>query len=394
MTSTFYPPYHLGGDAVHVEYLAKELVKKGHEVHIFHSLDAYFIKRRQFPEKSETDGVFLHTFKTCLGVSPYATYLLGNSPSVIKEFGVLTRELKPEVVHHHNISLLGYSVLRKYGEYLNLYTAHDYWLICQQSNLLKNKSETCNDGSCVLCSQIYRKPPQLWRLLGGFKKALSSIDLIIAPSDYVRRRLSERINARFITIPNFAPFPPSVLPTLDLEDYFLYVGVLERHKGIQNLLETFKEISKVSDARLVIVGDGNLKNYVKSFIESNSLSNSILYLGSIRKTYLYALYREAKALIVPSIWPENAPLVTLEALSMGTPVIASNVGGMPEIINQVDPNLVFEDQAGLKKLISSFSKKEFSSEKIKEIYEQNFSPAAYVSRYMRTISKSEEACTR
>ena len=45
MTCSFYPPYHVGGDATHVEYLAKELAKRGHEVHVFHSLDAYKIKR-------------------------------------------------------------------------------------------------------------------------------------------------------------------------------------------------------------------------------------------------------------------------------------------------------------------------------------------------------------
>jgi glycosyltransferase involved in cell wall biosynthesis len=46
MTTTFYPPYHIGGDAVHVRILAEELVKKGHEVHIIHLLDSYYLKKK------------------------------------------------------------------------------------------------------------------------------------------------------------------------------------------------------------------------------------------------------------------------------------------------------------------------------------------------------------
>lgn len=384
MTSTFYPPYHLGGDAVHVEYLAKELVKMGHEVHVFHSLDAYFVKRRQFPEKCESDGVFLHTFKTRIGVSPYIAYLLGNSPLIAKKFGLLTKELKPEVVHHHNISLLGYDVLNKLGSYVNLLTAHDMWLICQQNHIPKSRA-TCNDSSCSLCAIKHGRPPQFWRYFSGFKKAVRSIDLLIAPSDFLRRRLDQSINVKSMTLANFAPFPPGRIPKSLFSNYFLFVGKLEESKGIMNLLEVFARIRKKADARLLIVGEGSLRGRIEQFIRTKSLNGAVSYVGFARGNKLYSLYSGAHALIIPSVSPENSPLVALEALSVGTPVIASDMGGLSEIVSKVDQGLIFNDLTELEGILTNFSGNRFPRGMVKKVYDVNFSPPAYTSRYLEAI---------
>lgn len=135
-TSSFYPPYHLGGDAKHVQYLAEELVRKGHEVHVLHSIDAYRMKRRsQLPKRTISEGVITHPVITRLSLTPYEAYMLGNSRTIGKQFQTLVKQLKPDVVHHHNIALLGYNLLRKLGNYENLYTAHDLWLICPENDL-------------------------------------------------------------------------------------------------------------------------------------------------------------------------------------------------------------------------------------------------------------------
>jgi glycosyltransferase involved in cell wall biosynthesis len=384
MTSTFYPPYHLGGDAVHVEYLAKELAKRGHEVHVFHSLDAYFVKTRKFPEAGESDGVFLHTFKTCLRASPYTAYLLGNSPSITKRFGILTEELKPEVVHHHNISLLGYGVLGKRGPYANLYTAHDVWLICQANHILGN-GFMCKDSSCSLCAIEHGKPPQLWRNCNGFKRAVQSIDLLIAPSNYIRKRLSQNINVKAMTLTNFAPFPPNDISKSPYSNYFLFVGRLEQSKGIMNLLEVFARIRKKTDARLLIVGEGSLKDRIEHFTRGNSLDGLVSCVGFAHGNSLYSLYGGARALIIPSVEAENSPLVALEALSMGTPVIASDVGGLSEIVSKVDRGLIFNGSAELENILTNFSEDKFPRRRIKEVYDMNFSPAIYVDRYLKAI---------
>src|SRR5665647_1934724 len=102
MTSTFYPPYHLGGDATHVKYLAEELAKIGHEVHVFYNKDAYIVKRRNLPRITESQGVFTHEFESPSNLSPYLAYLFGSVPSINRKFKALVKEIRPDVVHYHN----------------------------------------------------------------------------------------------------------------------------------------------------------------------------------------------------------------------------------------------------------------------------------------------------
>ena len=389
-STSFYPPYHLGGDAIHVKYLAEELAKKGHEVHVLCSLDAYQIKRKNFDvlkQESDKRNIFVHRIKSPLnGIDPLIVYILGRSLYVQKRFSLVLKKVFPNVVHHHNISLLGYSILEKKNSYLSLYTAHDYWLICQTNNLLRNGSKICDKKQCYSCAVGSKRFPQLWRHLKGFKKAIRSIDLLISPSDFVRRRLLQEIEVKSLTLPNFAPNPPACISPTGFSDYFLFVGMLEKHKGILNLLNLFKESRHEISARLVIAGGGGLSNYIRDFIKKYSLGDKILFLGFVDNKKLYSLYSNALALIVPSIWPENAPLVSLEALSVGTPVIASNIGGLPEIIRKIDTGLIFNDLSALKDKLQNFSKEAFSPSKIRKIYEQNFSAKAYVNNYLRIIS--------
>lgn len=382
-TTSFYPPFHLGGDAVHVKYLAEELAKIGHEVHVFHSLDAYRLKRKNPLHEVEHDGVYTHQIRTPFNSSAYAAYILGNSSSVTRKFRTLVEEIKPDVVHHHNISLLGYNILKKQRDYLNLYTAHDYWLICQQSNLLKNGSEVCESASCFLCSLRYGRPTQLWRYGREFEEAIGEIDFLIAPSNYIKNRVLQKIHVKAVTIPNFVPKPAEKIYPSGFSNFFFYASVLENHKGILSLVNLFKEHEV--DAKLVIVGRGSLEYKIKETVKRYRLENKIVLLGWVDNCLLYRLLNDANALILPSIWPENSPLITLEALSVGTPVIVSNNGGLPEIIGKVDRKLIFDKLDRLKEIIINFSKKEFSSQKIKYIYEQNFSPYAYFNKYIETI---------
>jgi len=382
MTSTFYPPYHLGGDAVHVKYLAEELVKRGHEVHVLHSLDAYRVKRKSLREKAEINGVHIHTIKTRFNLSSYMAYVFGNFSPILRKFEELVKEVKPDVVHNHNISLLGYGLLKKRGNYLNLYTAHDYWLICQQNNLLKNGSEICDDGSCFLCSLRCGKPPQLWRHGKEFRESVENIDILIAPSNYVKNKISEKFNVKVVTIPNFVPEPPNHIEPSGFSNFFLYAGVLEKHKGIINLINVYKEISGEIDAKLLIVGTGSLRDKIKRTIKRNGLETKIALLGWIDHSLLYQLLKDANALIMPSLGPENCPLIALEALSLGTPIVASTKGGLPEII---DKGLIYNTTDELKQILLNFDKSKYPFYTVKNIYKKYYSPEAYLGKYFDLI---------
>jgi glycosyltransferase involved in cell wall biosynthesis len=386
MTSIFYPPYHLGGDALHVKYLAEELVKRGHDVHVLHSLDAYGVKRKMLPRMIEPSGVHLHVIKTRLNFSSYEAYVFGKSPAIIKAFEALVKETRPDVVHHHNISLLGYDVLKKVGDYLSIYTAHDFWLICQNSVLLKNGRKLCGDKKCLHCALSSGRLPQVWRRSSSFAEGIREIDFLVAPSQYMKTRLLKEVGfPRVAVIPNFVPQPPDKTSgSSELSDFFLFAGRLERCKGILELLDSYEGV----DSKLVVVGEGPLMSEIGEVLNAKRLNSRVSFLGYVDRGLLYQLLADANALIMPSVWPENCPLVALEALSVGTPVISSNRGGLPEIVSKIDKDLVYDNPRELRRILSGFDSTKYSTHAVRAMYEQYYSPEAFMRKYFNLVDGS------
>lgn len=391
-TSSFYPPYHLGGDANHVRYLAEELARLGNEVHVIHSLDAYRVKRKDFPQGYESRGVVVHAIETRFSRSAYEAYVLGASHRVTDCFRATIREVKPDIVHHHNISLLGFKILERYGDYVNLYTAHDYWLICPQSNMLRN-GQVCDKVSCGFCGCSFRRPPQFWRYGSGFKNAISQIDTLIAPSNYLRDRITREVPVSAVTIPNFVPKPPAQISSSGFSKFLMYAGMLEKHKGVLALLKAYREIAKQTDVKLVIVGDGMLRQKLREVVKQYDLSDNVYLMGWVERDLFYALLKDSVALVIPSIWPENAPLVALEALSLGTPVVASNLGGLPEIVSHLDPQLVFswKREGDFARAISyCLSNNNRLGQKARQVYLERYTAESYVSSYLALLRRMTE----
>ena len=133
-------------------------------------------------------------------------------------------------------------------------------------------------------------------------------------------------SSRFILKYNFLAKEMNDAPVNDeRQEYFLFIGRLTEEKGIDVLLNCFKQSSQ----KLLIVGNGKLKDEV---IESSKRNKNIEFLGFKEKAEILHYLSNAKALIFPSIWYEGMPLTIVESFSVGTPVIASNLGAMGEII--------------------------------------------------------------
>lgn len=372
MTTSFYPPYHVGGDAIHVKYLAEALVKEGHEVHVLFSIDAYNFKRKEKKEVTNWNGVKVHILKSPLGkLEPVLNYCFGSQRYTYNHFKKLIETEKFDVVHHHNISLLGYDILKKIGNYKNIYTAHDYWLICHRYDLLKNEGKICDNKTCFSCCVKNMKPYQFFRNFAKFKESINDMDLVIAPSKFMKSKLDKEIK-KVKVIYNFVPNPGNV-KSYPEKDYFLYAGVLEKHKGILPLIEVFKELK---DKKLLIVGKGNLEEEIKDSIKG---SDNITFLGFKNHDELFPIIKSANALIIPSQWAENMPLIAIESLTLGTPVIGSNLGGIHEIIEKIDEKLIFKDFNELKKIILEF--KENNKNKLIGIFEDNFSVSNFIKIY-------------
>ncbi len=396
-TSSFFPPYHIGGDAVHVSYLADELAKRGNEVHVLHSLDAYRIKKGKAELRAKSNDIHIHSVETPFRVGALASYLLGSFPSVNRRFYDLIKEVKPHVVHHHNISLLGYDILKKRGHYLNLYTAHDYWLFCQQNNLMKFGRSVCKKKNCTACSFAIWRPRQIWRNLPAFRQALKEVDCVIAPSNFMLKTLEREFPFLGMRhIPNFAPRTKMDFGAdTDTEaPYFVYVGVLENHKGIIPFLNRFARWASNRNVGITIIGTGSLEHQISKLAHETKMNEKIKMLGRLPLSSVLRHFFGAIALVMPSTSPENAPLVALEALSVGSPVLSSDVGGLPEITGRVDSRLLFSwnDPAGLEATLDfAFENRLALRASAKKAYDIYFSDEKYVNAYEELIHNSLES---
>ncbi len=386
MVTTFYPPYHIGGDAVHVRHLAEALAERGHDVHVEFAPAAFRLKGGVVPDAIEdSDGpIQLHTVPSPLGkMQPIASYLLGRSRSVTQFHSRLVGDIKPDVVHYHNISLLGLGVLSGPRADNTFYTSHDYWIRCPRNDLFKYSRYPCEVPTCVRCGLVSLRPPQLWRSGEGWK-GFSRLDSAIAPSAFMKSAIEQELTCPVVEIPNLAPDPNPQGRISEPGDYYLFVGVHESHKGI---LELASAAARSDGLSFIFVGRGRQLGRLQK-MRSEGLIN-IEARGWLEPTELAPLYRGARGLIVPSLSHENSPLAGIEALSWGTPLLVSQRGGLEELIHGRKAGISFEPHvAGILSAIEQFEDKGLYRglrQQARLVYETYHHPARYLERYMPLI---------
>src|SRR2546422_1045149 len=256
MTAAFYPPYHLGGDANHVRYLAEALAAQGHEVHVEYSPAALALKRgRPDLDDAGDGGVIRHPIKAATGrFQPLSAWIFGAPPSVRRHHRQLVDEVRPDIIHYHNLSLLGLDLINVPSAALKMYTAHDYWVRCPRNDLFKFNQRLCEKPTCLTCLTISGKPPQLWRYLPSGLTPFDALDVAIAPSDFLRGMIAPYLRAPVVHIPNFAPDPNHSGQASSPGDYYLDVGRLEFYKGIPELASAASEYR--GPRRVAVVGKG------------------------------------------------------------------------------------------------------------------------------------------
>lgn len=394
--STFYPPYHLGGDATHVENLANTLSKIGHEVHVVHILDSYNFKKGNTEVKCKTEievnDVTIHRLKSSFGnLSLFKAYILNSSNYYFKKSNEIVKKINPDIIHHHNIAGFGPSILKFKPIEKKIYTAHDYWLVCQNSGLIKPEGSSCQGPEgCFYCQIRHKRPYQLWRGSKKVHKSIASINSIIAPSNYMEKCLTDLgIECKIVVIPNFVMKPVTPFIPIEKRTHILFVGVLNEHKGILDLLSNYSNIYKKNGIKLHIVGTGPLEKTIVEYVSTNGMGDMIQLLGKLPNQELSYQYSTALAVIIPSKWPENNPMVALEALSHGTPVIGKSVGGIPEIINILDSRLLYNTNDGLSDAIKVIRDEQTHFQKAIQLFNSTYSQSAYMNKYYDLINEND-----
>ena len=260
----------------------------------------------------------------------------------------LIRDTKPDVAHLHNIyhqispSIL--SVLKKYQIPIIL-TAHDYKLVCPSYHL-NPRGTKCPKNIFWHALKCVWKRDYKDSVLGSLGVALEwlfykvlrvyerSVDMVLAPSLYVYKNFIDYgwPKDKIKILPNFTDIAP-IETEKPIGDYVLYVGALSFEKGTGLLIETIKALPQV---KFVVVGEGSLPLPV--------LPN-LTVVGPKSRDELLDLYRNAALLYLPSIVPESFGLVVLEAALQKLPAVASNLGAIPEIIEDNKTGRLFDPNA-------------------------------------------------
>ena len=395
MITTFYPPYNFGGDGIFVHQLSNELALRGHRVDVIHCIDAYRLlsSRQPIAGYDNHPNVTVHGLKSPFGfVSPLATQQTGFP------FFKSTRirqilEKSFDVIHYHNISLIGGPKILEYGSGIKLYTMHEFWLVCPTHTLFRFNRAPCTRPHCFACGLTYKRPPQWWRHLGLMETAVRHVDAFIAPSGFSKKTHHLMgLDAPIVHVPLFissSDHGPPQSEQLEAEaserPYFLFVGRLEKLKGLQTLIPAFQRYRK---ADLLIAGTGNYESPLRHLA---ARADNVRFLGHVSGQRLQSLYRRTVALIVPSICYDVAPLVAIEAFRERTPTIVRNIGGLPEIIQESGGGFIYDTEEQLFGAMDTLLQDPLCRRDLGlngyNAYREKWTPEAHLKRYFGLIDK-------
>lgn len=339
--------YLRGGSETYFFSLNSMLAEKGHEIIPFSMKDSrnvstpyeeYFIDNINYNKAD-----FLKNLRNAFS----AIYSF-NAKTKIKR---LLNDTKPDLAHFHLFQhQLSPSILKAVHDFglpiVN--TVHDLKPLCPNYKML-NKGAICEkckrhkyfhcvsnkcikgsfSGSMTACLEAYLN----W-IIGSYK----NIDAFIAPSNFLRNKFIEYGYSpeKLFYIPNYVK-SELFEPCYSSGNYFIFFGRLIEEKGIETLIKAMRQV-KGTD--LYIIGDGPLKDSLNTLINNYGLTN-VKIIGHQTGRALKDLIENCKFSIMPSEWYENSPFAVLESMACGKPVIASDIGGLPEIVDNNRTGLLF-----------------------------------------------------
>ncbi len=395
--------FYLKGGAETVFFNTIDLLEeKGHKVIPFclksiknrpSTYDKYFVN---YPELSESSTL------TKIKKTPAFLY---NKESARKLEALILKE-KPDIAHIHllfnGISVSILPILKKYKIPV-IMTAHDYRLICPAYTFTNGKQELCEKCKdskqywrCITnkCSKGNLANSILLSLDSYFRESLfppaKLINKFIFVSKFSQNKHIEanEVYAKKSThLYNFTPIEKEKY--IVKEKYLLYFGRISEEKGISTLIKAMRAFP---DIHLKIVGTGPLLQEL-----NKDKAENISFLGFKEGLELKNLISKAAFVVVPSEWYENNPLTIIESMTLGTPVIGSDIGGIPELINRnitgylFSPGSINELTEAIKCAINlNTAEYQQMVEATQEYASNNFSKEAHYSRLMEIYKSTIE----
>jgi glycosyltransferase involved in cell wall biosynthesis len=259
-------------------------------------------------------------------------------PGVVQSLRALIKERQPEVAHVHSWMLHSFLPILPTPQTRLVVTMHEYGLICPKGTFVYHDGVCTGPkvSKCVTCASgqygVIRSTA-LTTGLAAMRPLRNRVDRYIAVSSAVAKACTPLIGQAQRPIDVIPPFlydesfltedagRPAFVPALD--DYVMFAGALGPHKGIDVLLDAWAGLE--ADVPLVIIG-------LRRHDTPREFPDGVIVVENIAHEDVLRAWRHCAFAVVPSRWPDPCPLVALEAMAVGKPVIASAVGGLPDLV--------------------------------------------------------------
>ncbi len=398
-THQFFPEYHAGTEVLTYE-TAKELKRRGHDVEVWTGFPADPELAREKPFESYTyEGIPVQRYNHSFDALPPGTSTVEfehNDKVVGKQFREYLREAKPDLVHFfHLFRLTPTAIEACIAEGVPMcFTPTDFWSICQVSQLRLANNDLCTGPDCYGCncirhlvahSGLVRKlvpnlPDSILRLfIWGAGRAwwpdkryspmlraiskrkdfimdrVNKIDRVLVPTRFMEEMLTgnglKRDNVRFVPYGlNLKAFGGNITKVPSEKLRVGFIGTVYEHKGLHVLIDAVKKLGTEAPIEVSVYGKlGDFPDYTARVTKMAEGESRIKFCGTFPNDLIAEIFTHLDVLVVPSIWYENTPLVIYSAHASGTPVIATNLGGMSEVVLHDVNGLLFEkgDAEGL-----------------------------------------------
>ncbi len=336
LVNKFY--YPRGGDCIYMLNLERLLKNHEHEVAVFamqYSKNLPSEWSRYWPSQM----TILKAFTRPFGVK-----------EVKEKFSELLDDFQPDIVHLNNIhtqlSPIIAEIAHSRGKRV-VWTLHDYKLLCPRYDCLQNGKTICEDcfydkhkvleHSCMKNSKIASVIAYYEAKKWHRQRMETATDLFICPSQFMADKMMQGgfEKNKLKPLCNFIDVEKCKRDSYEKDDYYCFIGRLSHEKGVKTLVEVANKLPY----KLVIIGSGPLEKELKALAKSN-----IEFVGFKQWDEIKPLLGRAKFSITPSEWYEVLGLVNLEAMCLGTPVLAARIGGIPEIIEEGITGMTFESR--------------------------------------------------
>lgn len=381
-----------GGANIYRKELTKLLRKNGIEVFLY-----------TFSPYPDEDPEYCFRYEYNKSSKKFLRYISNSyfHPGVFISLRNWIRKIKPDIIHiNHNFIFSTAVLLACKTEGIPvIQTVHDHRIICpsgkgftpDRNPCARIFSRHCCLGNCISLRDYMKDI--IPRLLRKFLHKKTVAAFLIPSKDLLDKMHIYNVPA--MLFPHCVDTSIYPVTPLDLKtNNIIFAGRLHEGKGVAVLMEAFgKVLKQIPGANLHLFGDDTHDSQLKKLSRDLHLDEQIIFHGLVPHEQMPQYYACANVVVLPSVWIENSPLIILESMAAGRPVIGSRIGGIPELIKDGENGLLSnpgdaEDLSyKILQLLTYKEKAEKMGRRGRELAEEGYGVERYLTEYFKVVRK-------